>query len=530
MDLVHSKRLAAEFYGTFMFTLTITLAVTIAVPGGVPYAIGFGLVVLVYLTGPVSGGQLNPSVTAALMIRGKLDTFQGITCMAVQLAAGLCGGTVGFLIQGGDQWSNTGYPKVEDGRLQAFVGEMMQTFALVTAVLGTATTKAHDNRGMHGLSIGFVVFAGAVTLGGDTGGCFNPAVSMLTLLHGDWADMPVYFCGPLLGGILAALVFHITNPGEFDDNHPILSLFGLSNKPEKHEHTRRLSAYTMEFIGTFFLAWTVALSTNANPAFSGAVAIGAMLMSMVYAGGHVSGAHYNPCVTLGVYLRGKNLEQPLIDGMDAGIYMIIQIVAALCAAALAGYVNDGTSMLAAPGVGSGHTKLAAFFVEFLFSGMLVTAVLSSTAAELSPVNGNNYFGMNIGWTVLVAALAVGPISGGVFNPALGIALPLVTNKHTDMIYIYVLAAFLGSVLGAAQVSLWVKGCDAPTAAADDVHAVTAGAARISICAPSGDRDRLAHELESETGVSMSSPGVSMDQQEKTTANPMTSGVTANENL
>mgnify|MGYP003386389274 CR=1 FL=1 len=462
MDLIHTKRLAAEFYGTMMFTLIITLAVTIAPQGGAPFAIGLGLTVLIYMTGPVSGGQLNPAVTAGLMIRGKLNLFEGFSCMAVQLTAGLCGGLLGFLLLGGEQWSNTGYPLVENTsrRFPAFIGELIQTFALVTAVLGTATSKANDNRGVHGLAIGFVVLAGAITLGGVDGGCFNPAVAMLTALHGDWADMPVYIFGPFIGGCLAAMVFHVTNPGEFDTGNSVLSVLGLSNKPATHEYTRRAAAYSMEFIGTFFLVWTVSLNVNASQASNGVWAIGAMLMSMVYTGGHVSGAHFNPCVTLGVCLRGMCLSKPLISTVDAGVYMAVQVLAALCAAGLASYVNDGTANIADPGLGSGYTMFAAFIAEMLFSSMLVTAVLSTTASELHPPTGNPFFGITIGWTVLAAAMTVGGLSGGAFNPAIGIALPLVTGRNTNMIGIYVVADFLGAVLGAAQVQFWVSGPEA----------------------------------------------------------------------
>src|SRR4029079_5141809 len=80
--------------------------------------------------------------------------------------------------------------------------------------------------------------------------------------------------------------------------------------------------YITEFIGTFFLVLVVALTGNA-------AAIGVTLMAMVFAGGHISGAHYNPAVTVAVLIRGK------VTSRDAIMYMVVQIIAAVAAALVA---------------------------------------------------------------------------------------------------------------------------------------------------------------------------------------------------
>ena len=89
-----------------------------------------------------------------------------------------------------------------------------------------------------------------------------------------------------------------------------------------------MKKYLVEFIGTFFLVLVICLSTGNGGNMLAPIAIGAVLMVMVYMGGHISGAHYNPAVTLAILIRGK------IGMKDAAIYMVTQIVAAFAAAML----------------------------------------------------------------------------------------------------------------------------------------------------------------------------------------------------
>jgi hypothetical protein len=88
--------------------------------------------------------------------------------------------------------------------------------------------------------------------------------------------------------------------------------------------TRMVSMLSMEFIGTFMIAWCLALSSNAQPG-ERAIAVGAAVVSMVYAGGAVSGAHYSPGVTLAVYLRGLLEEHRVMRAVDAGLYVGTQV-------------------------------------------------------------------------------------------------------------------------------------------------------------------------------------------------------------
>ena len=166
-----------------------------------------------------------------------------------------------------------------------------------------------------------------------------------------------------------------------------------------------MNKYIAEFIGTFFLILTIGC-TGIGPGAGviAPLAIGAALMVMVYAGGHISGAHYNPPVTLGVLIRGK------VNVADVVPYMIAQFVAAALAAVIViKFLRAGAPVTPiAPHVGP------ALIAEFLFTFALVYVVLNTATAE--GTSGNSFYGLAIGMTVMTGAFAVGDISGVAFNP------------------------------------------------------------------------------------------------------------------
>lgn len=194
--------------------------------------------------------------------------------------------------------------------------------------------------------------------------------------------------------------------------------------------------YIYEFIGTFFLVFTVAM-TVFSPATSlvAPFAIAAALAMMVYAGGHVSGGHYNPAVSLSVYLRGK------LSSKDLFFYFLVQFLAALVAAGVTFFLKG-----AAPVVIIDINPISALLVEFLFTFALCFVVLNVATAKES--KGNSYFGLAIGLVILVGAYVVGPLSGAVFNPAVALALSSLGITSWGSLGIYFLAGFLGA-LGAA---------------------------------------------------------------------------------
>ncbi len=198
--------------------------------------------------------------------------------------------------------------------------------------------------------------------------------------------------------------------------------------------------YLTEAIGTFFLVFTVGLCVNEGVAMA-PLAIGAALMVMVYAGGPISGGHYNPSVSLAAWLRGALPTKELVP------YWVAQFVGA-CLAGFLIYKFTGTALHVAPG--AGVTWMKALTAEVIFSFALSYVVLNVATAKAAA--GNSYFGLAIGLTVTAGAFAVGGISGGAFNPAVGLGpaiMELVLGRSpTSMAWIYAVGPFAGAAVAA----------------------------------------------------------------------------------
>lgn len=193
-----------------------------------------------------------------------------------------------------------------------------------------------------------------------------------------------------------------------------------------------MNKYTIEFIGTFFLLLTVALTGNP-------LAIGGVLAAMVYMGGYISGGHYNPAVTLAVKLRGA------IDSKTMYRYWGAQIAGAIVAS-LVYFTLKEKSFVPAPSDGVGF--ISAFMTEAIFTFVLCFTVLH--VATSKQTKGNQYYGLAIGFILMVGAFAGGPISGGVYNPAIGIGtilvdFPNITN-HLSNLGLYIVGPAIGGIL------------------------------------------------------------------------------------
>lgn len=193
----------------------------------------------------------------------------------------------------------------------------------------------------------------------------------------------------------------------------------------------------MEAIGTFFLVFTVGAAVGSASPFA-PLGIGAVLMVMVYAGGHLSGGHYNPAVTLAVLVRRR------IRLGDAVVYWIVQFGAALLAAVVVREIVD-PARVATPATLtlSGHALLAAFVVELLFTFALCYVVLNVATSKHHP--DNSYYGLAIGFTVVAGAFAVGAISGGAFNPAVTLGAAMMGMFAWPTLWVYLIAQIIGGL-------------------------------------------------------------------------------------
>jgi aquaporin Z len=198
-----------------------------------------------------------------------------------------------------------------------------------------------------------------------------------------------------------------------------------------------MNKYVTEFIGTFFLVLTVGCAVVIGGAgVIAPLAIGGVLMVMIYAGGHVSGGHYNPAVTLGVYVRGRCAKTDVVP------YWVAQFSAAIIAALVLNYLKgDKTATPMVLNIGP------ALLSEFLYTFALVYVVLNSATAKANA--GNSFYGLAIGFTVMAGAFAVGSISSAAFNPAVALGVSFMGLSAWSNIWLYLVANFAGGFVAAS---------------------------------------------------------------------------------
>ena len=213
---------------------------------------------------------------------------------------------------------------------------------------------------------------------------------------------------------------------------PELTLATTEDENMRADLERKL---VVEFIGMFLFVFTVGMATNkAGAGALAPLAIGSILMVMVFAGGHVSGGHFNPAVSTAVFLRGRMAKD------EFAAYVATQLIAAVLAGLLVRYVGgrEAHAVVASSG------KM--LVVEFLFTFALAWVVLHVATAR--GTDGNSFYGLAIGFTVVAGALAVGGISGGAFNPAIALGGMVTGLFEWSNIWIYWLAEFVGAGVAA----------------------------------------------------------------------------------
>lgn len=203
-----------------------------------------------------------------------------------------------------------------------------------------------------------------------------------------------------------------------------------------------MAKYIVEFIGTFFLVFTIAVSGNP-------VAIGAILIAMVYMAAYISGAHFNPAVTLAVLMRGK------INKAEALRYMLVQVIAGAVAGGVFWWMA-GQPFLPSP---SESLPFAVAFVgEILFTFALASVVLH--VGTSNETKDNMYYGAAIGLTVMAGAFTLSQVSGAAFNPAVALG-PILSDyknisSHTNQLILYIVGPLLGGAFAAVIYKLGTK--------------------------------------------------------------------------
>jgi len=421
--------LTAEFLGTFLLVFTVGCNVLTgnAQWGGV--SIACVLMVAIYSLGGISGANFNPAVSIALGISKAMGgpgmDFKtvGMYC-GVQIAAGI----TAALCYSALFWDTFNLSPADGfGLLHASLCETLYTFMLCFVVLNVAVAKNNLPNQFFGLAIGFVIVAGAFGAGAVSGGCFNPAVAIgidtsSAGLGFGWCI--VYFVAEVIGAALAAVLFRVVRPEDFGK--------------EKSAITEIIS----EFLGTFMLVLTVGLNVlGKSPA--GAFSIAASLMSMIFALGNVSGAHFNPAVTAAI-MMSKRCED--LTPAKGASFMGAQFAGGSLAALLFTVIHKGANFSLTPG--PSFTWAAVFDAELFFTFVLCYIVLCVAVSKAT--KAETMFGFAIGSCVTAGGNAVGAVSGGALNPAVALGIACGSQFRTGIVpfVVYIVAEFIGSAIAA----------------------------------------------------------------------------------
>lgn len=430
----------AEFIGTYMLVLTVGLNVVGKSAGGA-YSIAAILMIMIYALGHVSGANFNPAVTIALVVKGgQLQAKDAGIYVVSQLFGGLLAGFTYMWMAGGTFTleSNIGY-----GVGSAIAAEILYTFVLCYVVLNVACSKSAPND-YYGLAIGFSIVAAGLAIGPISGGSLNPAVSLgveaAAAANSGKFDAGMFFLYllvPCIGGALAGGVDKFTRGHEATEGaDPSLA-----------------QKLVCEFIGTFFLVLTVGLNVLQKAPASPPMSIAAILMIMIYALGPVSGAHFNPAVSTAILVASRpNTES--FDAKAYGGYLGAQFAGGIVAG-IVYYFMMGNAPFLSPSVS--HGMVAAAMAEIVFTFVLSYVVLNVATQpnkdDPTKTDGNNYFGLAIGFSIVAAGYAIGGISGGSLNPAVTMGVDLsgaiVGKWETANFFLYLISGFFGGALAGA---------------------------------------------------------------------------------
>lgn len=432
---------ACEFLGTFVLVFTVACC-----PKGVwlPTASAAIYVALVYTIGLISGAHLNPAISLAAVIGKRMNFSAFFGYFMSQAVGGVLGGLFFRLCFPGTTMAVSITPVAPFHFGEAALVEIAYTTMLSFVALNVTMSSSTNRNQFFGLAVGFVLVAGGYAAMKMSNALFNPAISfglgVSTLNIGSFISGCWYSLVELGGGIIAAMLFRICRHNEYSIAHELVYEVEAGQYINPHEVTivpsPSLPARVFtEFLGTFWVVLTFGLNTVLA---TGAIAwsVAGALISMTYALESVSGAHFNPVVTLAIMLSGRG-KCPRREGC---LFAVAQLVAAIPAGFMTASAIPKLQHFSPPGHRVDLTWLTdtglfceysrysgseIFLVEFLFTYLLsyVVLVVSTSEMHTSPTAKgwpNFYFALAIGLAVAGVVYAAGPISGGYLNPAVAL--------------------------------------------------------------------------------------------------------------
>lgn len=228
------------------------------------------------------------------------------------------------------------------------------------------------------------------------------------------------------------------------ENTPLLINENVEILPIKGNVVPRLQAYMNEFIGVFFIALSVILSTlSGNPVIATFSSTG-VIISLIYAGGHISRAHYNPAMTLIFLLRQ---EVSLFDGF---MYTLIQFVAATVGVVVGSALLPFGAKTFVYSVAPGTSLFQALVLEMLYTFLLGWIVINVATAKVN--HGNEFYGVAVGFGIMAIVFTIGGFTGSCVNPSLGFGTIIVHAirerswlRFGDL-WIYLIGPYLGGFI------------------------------------------------------------------------------------
>jgi len=420
------KNCISEFLGTFILVATVGANVLTGSSTWAVLSIASSLMVAIFALASVSGANFNPAVSLALFLNGSMKASEMAMYMVSQLAGGITAALCATAAFG--EFSNFG-PAGKYTWVEAGIAETLYTFMLCFVVLRAAVADCNPSTNEYfAVAIGFVVVAGGYAAGGISGGAFNPAVAFgldVASAHLGVKYCFVYTGFELLGAALAVAVHKVVDTGAK----------GTSTFMQKA---------VSEFVGTYFLVLTVFLNvTGASPA--GGLSIAASLMCMIYALGSVSGANFNPAVTLALLITGKG-------GMTmslAPMYMVMQVLGGFAAGATSIAITGTQLTLLPPNFGYTPALIGETFYTFVLC-FVVLNVACTTMPEKLMGGGPaaQIYGWAIGFCIMVGAGASGNVSGAALNPAVALPIDVMGKDFKWQSLGYTGVEFVGAALAA----------------------------------------------------------------------------------
>jgi len=426
----------AEFLGTFIITMTFMSNYDDSSEAYfAKYSSGFMIIAIVCATRHITGANLNPCVTIALGLSGRLRPFSSFCLCLTQVLAAI---SAAILLKACEVSENISLgPLNGHSWTQLAFTETVYTSMLTFVYLNCASSKQNnpksDQNGFVGLCYGLCYVASSIAARGICDIVSNSAIAVGLLIrntggHGLFSTGMSYVCYDLIGAIIGVGAYRVVRPLEsrLAESLPMAA--------ENVSVSRESSQMAAEFIGAFYIILTQVLSADAETNSDlgpRAWATAAAVIVMVYSLQKVSGAHFNPAVTLAVRASGRTAaDNVLVEGdleVRLGIfYCIAHVLGGAVAASVAAIVISGSTSTSSSSDSSlaNATTTQAFIAESAITFFLCYVVLATSVT--SPVEQgrskqNNICGIAYGSIVLSNTLAVGNISGALMNPAAVVA-------------------------------------------------------------------------------------------------------------